>query len=73
VERTNSWQNAHKKRLWCTERCGRVIDFWIAFSEAILILRRLIRKAWTHYRWEEPTQPPTMAYWRKLLTAAIER
>lgn len=25
VERTNSWHNAHKKKLvWCTERCGRV-------------------------------------------------
>ena len=52
VERTNSWHNAHKKLVWCTERRGRVIDFWIAFSEAILILRRPIRKAWTHYRWE---------------------
>jgi transposase len=27
VERTNSWQNAHKKLAWCTERKGRVIDF----------------------------------------------
>jgi transposase len=24
VERTNSWSNAHKKLLWCTERRGRV-------------------------------------------------
>jgi IS5 family transposase len=24
VERTNSWHNAHKKLLWCTERRGRV-------------------------------------------------
>jgi Transposase DDE domain len=24
VERTNSWQNAHKKLVWCTERRGRV-------------------------------------------------
>jgi transposase len=27
VERTNSWNNAHKKLDWCTERRGRVIDF----------------------------------------------
>ena len=27
VERTNSWHNAHKKLVWCTERRGRVIDF----------------------------------------------
>ena len=52
VERTNSWHNAHKKLVWCTERRGRVIDSWIAFSEVIIIVRRLIRKAWTHYRWE---------------------
>jgi hypothetical protein len=38
--------------VWCTERKGRVIDFWVAFSEVIIIVRRLIRKAWTHYRWE---------------------
>ena len=52
VERTNSWQNAHKKLAWCTERKGRVIDFWIAFSNAIIIVVRLLRKAWTRYRWE---------------------
>ncbi len=44
VERTNSWHNAHKKLLWCTERQGRVIDFWVAFSDVIIIVRRLIRK-----------------------------
>jgi hypothetical protein len=25
VERTNSWSNAHKKLVWCTERRGQVI------------------------------------------------
>lgn len=45
VERTSSWQNAHKKVAWCTERKGRVIDFWVTFSEVIIIVRRLIRKA----------------------------
>src|SRR5215204_3467907 len=52
VERTNSWTNAHKKLVWCTEREGQVIDFWIAFSNVIIIVGRLIREAWTHYRWE---------------------
>jgi transposase len=56
VERTNSWHNAHKKLAWFTERRGRVIDFWMAFSEAIIIVRRLVREAWTRYRWE--TRPP---------------
>ena len=51
VERTNSWHNAHKKLAWCTERQGRVIDFWVAFSEVIIIVRRLVREAWSRYRW----------------------
>ena len=52
VERTNSWSNAHKKLLWCTERVGRVIDFWLAFSGIIITVGRLVRSGWTHYRWE---------------------
>jgi transposase len=52
VERTNSWHNAHKKLVWCTEHRGRVIDFWIAFSEVVIVVRRLIREAWIRYRWE---------------------
>ena len=52
VERINSWTNVHKKLLWRTERCGQLIDFWIALSNAIIIVGRLIREAWTHYRWE---------------------
>jgi transposase len=59
VERTNSWQNAHKKLVWCTERRSRVIAFWIAFSNVIIIVGRLIRKAWTRYRWESrPSRRP---------------
>jgi hypothetical protein len=52
VERTHSWHNTHKKLVWCTERRGRVIDFWVAFSNAIIIVGRLLRKAWIRYRWE---------------------
>ena len=52
VERTHSWNNAHKKLVWCTERTGRVIDFWIAFSGVIITVGRLIRQAWGRYRWE---------------------
>lgn len=59
IERTNSWTNAHKKLLWCTEREGRVIDFWIAFSNAIIIVGRLVREAWRRYRWEgRPSRRP---------------
>jgi hypothetical protein len=59
VERTNSWQNAHKKFLWCTERRSRVVDFWVAFSEVVIIVRRLVREGWTRYRWEgRPSRRP---------------
>jgi transposase len=52
VERTNSWHNAHKKLVWCTEREEPVIDFWISFSNVIIVVRRLVREAWSRYRWE---------------------
>jgi hypothetical protein len=25
---------------------GRVIDFWVAFSEVVIIVRRLVREGW---------------------------
>ena len=55
VERTSARHNAHKKLVWCTERVGRVIDFWVAFSDAVIIVRRLIREGWVRYRWEGRT------------------
>jgi transposase len=59
VERTNSWHNAHKKLVWCTERRGKVIAFWIAFSNVVIVVRRLVRKAWSRYRWESrPSRRP---------------
>jgi transposase len=59
VERTSSWHNAHKKLVWCTERAGRVIDFWVAFSDVVIIVRRLIREGWMHYRWKgRPSRRP---------------
>ena len=56
VERTNAWNNAHKKLVWCTERVGRVIDFWMAFSAVIITVGRLIRQGWILYRWEGRTR-----------------
>ncbi len=52
VERTNAWTNAYKKLVWCTERRGAVIAFWVAFARVIIIVRRLVRQAWTRSRWE---------------------
>jgi len=67
VERTNSsWHNAHKKPVWCTERRGRVIDFWVDFSELVIIVRRLTREAWGPLSVGDSTFLPTVTYWRKL-------
>lgn len=52
VERTNSWSNAHKKLVWCTEQEAPVIDFWLAFSRVTVTVGRRIRRCWTDYRWE---------------------
>jgi hypothetical protein len=59
LERTSAWHNAHKKLAWCTERRERVVDFSVAFSEVIIIVRRLIREGWRCYRWEgRPSRCP---------------
>ena len=59
VERTSSWHNAPKKLVWCTERAGRVVDFWVAFSDVVIIVRRLIREGLSRYRWEgRPSRRP---------------
>jgi hypothetical protein len=62
VERTNSWQAklAHMKKLvWCTEQVERVIDFWVAFSDVVIIVRRPAREGWTRYRYEgRPSRRP---------------
>jgi transposase len=52
VERTHAWGNQFGKLRWCTE-CNRpVVEFWLCLAHAIITLGRLIRQAWTHYRWE---------------------
>lgn len=57
VERTNSWHTRGFTKLQvCTERRSRVIDAYIALANAVIIIRRLIRAAWTTHRWD--TRPP---------------
>jgi transposase len=59
VERTHAWGNQFKKLVWNTERCDRVIDAFLALAHAIITLRRLIRCAWTLYRWDtRPARRP---------------
>lgn len=60
VERTNSWHTRGFRKLQiCTEVRTRVIDAFIALAGAIITTRRLIREAWTRYRWDtRPTRRP---------------
>lgn len=60
VERTNSWHTRGFRKLQiCTEVRAHVIDAFIALANAIIITRRLIREAWTRYRWDaRPTRRP---------------
>ncbi|QGU06022.1 Transposase DDE domain protein [Corynebacterium occultum] len=60
VERTNSWHNrGFKKLLICTERRARVVEAFIALANAIIIIRRLVREAWTTHRWDtRPARRP---------------
>lgn len=52
VERTTRWMNASKQLVWWTERRRVVIDVWLTFAVVIVIVGRLIREAWTRYRWD---------------------
>jgi transposase len=44
VEQTNSLHNWFKRLVWCNERTRRAVNFFIAFSNAIIVLRRYIHK-----------------------------
>jgi transposase len=52
VERTHAWGNQYGKLRWCTERRRRVVEFWLALANAAIVCGRLLRRAWTCYRWE---------------------
>lgn len=52
VERTNSWLNGYGKLRRCTDRDGKIVDFYLYLAAALLTVRRLIQRARIHYRWE---------------------
>jgi hypothetical protein len=52
VERTHAWANQYGKLRWCTERRRLVVEFWLALAAAAIVLGRLVRRAWTCYRWD---------------------
>jgi hypothetical protein len=42
---------------WCTERRRLVAAFWLALVNAVIVCGRLLRHAWSCYRWQ--TRPPS--------------
>lgn len=60
VERTNSWYSrGFNFTLSCTERRAVVINALPALMTAIIVIRRLIREAWTSQRWDaRPARRP---------------
>ena len=52
IERTHAWGNQYGKLRWCTERRRTVVEFWLALASAAIVCGRLLRRAWTCYRWE---------------------
>ncbi|MFJ5220168.1 IS5 family transposase [Streptomyces sp. NPDC088354] len=56
VERTHSWMNDYGKLRRCTERSGKVVDFYLYLAATLVTLRMLIRRATSRYRWgDRPT------------------
>ena len=52
VERTHAWGNQYGKLRWCTERRRIVVQFWLTLAAAAIVCGRLVRRAWTSYRWD---------------------
>jgi transposase len=55
VERTHAWMNGYGKLRRCTEKHGRVVDFYLFLAAALVVVRTLIHRARTRYRW--PNRP----------------
>jgi transposase len=59
LERTNAWHNNFTRLQRCYERDEDVIDAFFDLADAIITVRRLIREAWTLYRWDDrPARRP---------------
>jgi hypothetical protein len=57
IERTHSWMNGYGKLRRCTEKRKIVAEFYLYLAAALTVIRRLINRARTLYRW--PTRPTT--------------
>ena len=51
VERAHSWMNGYGKLRRCTEKRAAVVDFYLFLASALVVLRQLIQRARTRYRW----------------------
>jgi hypothetical protein len=52
VERTHSWMNGYGKLRRCTEKQRAVVDFYLFFAAALVVVRQLIQRARVRYRWD---------------------
>lgn len=57
VERTHSWMNGYGKLRRRTEKAKAVVDFYLFLAAAAVVVRQLIHRARTRYRW--PSRPTT--------------
>lgn len=57
VERTHSWLNGYGKLRRCTDKNKIVVEFYLCLAAALTVIRRLINRARSRYRW--PTRPTT--------------
>ena len=55
VERPHSWRNGDGKLRRCTEQRRAIVDFSLVLAAALVVVRQLIQRARTRYRW--PTRP----------------
>jgi hypothetical protein len=55
VERTHAWMNGYGKLRRCTEKRQDVVDFYLFLAAALVVIRRLIQRARSRYRW--PSRP----------------
>jgi transposase len=52
ADHTHAWGNQDGKLRWCTERRRVVVEFWLALAAAAIVCGRLLRRAWSCYRWD---------------------
>jgi transposase len=52
VERVHSWMNGYGKLRRCTEKRSAIVDFYLFLAAAAVVLRQLIQRARTRYRWD---------------------